>query len=72
MTSPVFGIYSVEVKKVDKEKRDQCIERLVAKLNETSKPELDLLGDTLSAQPRSSAPKANQTGPIVFEEAQLL
>jgi len=44
----------------------------VAKLNETSKPELNLLGDASSLQSKPSAPKPNHTAPIVFEEAQLL
>jgi len=40
----------VEVKKVDKEKRDLCVERLVAKLNETGSTAPGLPAEATSQQ----------------------
>ena len=70
---PVFGVFSFDTKNVDKEKRDQCIERLIAKMKQ---------GEQLGQQAFPSSPlqtsskltvgKPDQEIKKIFQDADLL
>ena len=62
---------NIEVIKIDKEKRDQCIEMIFAKMNGGNTDLASVTAEQLLSNP-AKPEKQTKGNPIIFEEAQLI